>query len=69
MRDIGDTRQDYEELDSAISSGLYIKNAMNRNNEDFYYMHTMIGVSAESAETLEQRISRVETLCASMSLL
>lgn len=69
MRDIGDTRQDYEELDSAISSGLYIKNAMNRNNEDFYYMHTMIGVSAESAETLEQRISRVETLCASMSLI
>ena len=69
MRDIGDTRLDYEELDSAISSGLYIKNAMNRNNEDFYYMHTMIGVSAESAETLEQRISRVETLCASMSLI
>jgi type IV secretory pathway VirB4 component len=69
MRDIGDTRQDYEELDSAISSGLYIKNAMNRNNEDFYYMHTMIGVSAESAETLEQRISRVETRCASMSLI
>nr|WP_302819646.1 DUF87 domain-containing protein [Ruthenibacterium lactatiformans] len=69
MRDIGDTRQDYEELDSAISSGLYIKNAMNRNNEDFYYMHTMIGVSAESAETLEQRVSRVETLCASMSLI
>ena len=69
MRDIGDTRQDYEELDSAISSGLYIKNAMNRNNEDFYYMHTMIGVSAESEETLEQRISRVETLCASMSLI
>lgn len=69
MRDIGDTRQDYEELDSAISSGLYIKNAMNRNNEDFYYMHTVIGVSAESAETLEQRVSRVETLCASMSLI
>lgn len=69
MRDIGDTRQDYEELDSAISSGLYIKNAMNRNNEDFYYMHTMIGVSAESAETLEQRVSRVETLGASMSLI
>ena len=25
MREVGDTRQDYEELDSAISSGLYLK--------------------------------------------
>ena len=25
MRDVGDTRQDFEELDSAISAGLYLK--------------------------------------------
>lgn len=37
MRDVGDTRQDFEELDSAINSGLYLKDAMNRQNEDFYY--------------------------------
>ena len=37
MRDVGDTRQDYEELDSAISSGLYLKDVMNRQGEDFYY--------------------------------
>lgn len=30
MRDVGDTRQDYEELDSAIASGLYLKDVMNR---------------------------------------
>ena len=30
MREVGDTRQDYEELDSAISSGLYLKDVMNR---------------------------------------
>lgn len=35
-----DTRQDFEELDNAISSGLYLKDAMNRQGEDFYYMHT-----------------------------
>ena len=39
MRDVGDTRQDYEELDSAISSGLYLKDVMNRQGENFYYMH------------------------------
>lgn len=37
MRDVGDTRQDYEELDSAINSGLYLKDVMNRQGEDFYY--------------------------------
>lgn len=39
MRDVGDTRQDYEELDSAISSGLYLKDVMNRQGENFYYTH------------------------------
>lgn len=38
MRDVGDTRQDYEELDSAITSGLYLKDVMNRQGEDFYYI-------------------------------
>ena len=33
MRDVGDTRSDYEELDSAISAGLYLKDGMNRYNE------------------------------------
>lgn len=28
MRDVEDTRKDFEELDSAISSGLYLKDVM-----------------------------------------
>ena len=36
-RDVDDTRMNYEELDSAITSGLYIKDEMNRAGEDFYY--------------------------------
>jgi len=69
MRDVGDTRQDYEELDSAISAGLYLKDNMNRNSEDFYYMHTIIEVTANDPETLEYRVSAVETLCVSIDLL
>ena len=61
MRDVGDTRQDYEELDSAISSGLYLKDVMNRQGEDFYYMHTLIEVTANDPETLEQRVTEVES--------
>lgn len=68
MRDVGDTRQDYEELDSAINSGLYLKDEINRSGEDFYYMHTLIEVVADDADTLEQRVSATETLCTSLDL-
>ena len=69
MRDVGDTRQDYEELDSAISSGLYLKDVMNRQGEDFYYMHTLIEVTASDPETLEQRVTEVEKLCVSVDMI
>ena len=60
MRDVEDTRKDFEELDSAISSGLYLKDVMNRQGEDFYYMHTLLEVVADDPETLEQRVTAVE---------
>ena len=69
MRDVGDTRQDYEELDSAIASGLFLKDAMNRQGEDFYYMHTLIEVTANDPETLEQRVTAVEKLCVSVDMI
>ena len=69
MRDVGDTRQDFEELDSAISSGLYLKDAMNRNGEDFYYMHVLLEVTADDPETLEQRVTAVEKLCVSIDMI
>ena len=47
MRDVGDTRQDFEELGDAIGAGLYLKEGMNREGQDFYYMHTLIEVIAD----------------------
>ena len=69
MRDVGDTRQDYEELDSAITSGLYLKDVMSRQGEDFYYMHTLIEVVADDPDTLEQRVTAVEKLCVSVDMI
>ena len=69
MRDVGDTRQDYEELDSAITSGLYLKDVMNRQGEDFYYMNTLIEVVADDPDTLEQRVTAVEKLCVSVDMI
>ncbi len=66
MRDVDDTRSDYEELDSAIYSGLFLKDGMNRDNEDFYYMHIVIEVKANSYEALQKRLEAVQTFCLSM---
>ncbi|MCI9474833.1 MAG: hypothetical protein HFF31_12635 [Flavonifractor sp.] len=38
MRDVGDTRQDFEELGDAIYAGTYLKEGMNREGEEFYYI-------------------------------
>lgn len=69
MRDVGDTRQDYEELDDAISSGFYLKEGINREGQDFYYMTTIVEITAEDEEELEQRTADVMTLCSSMSMI
>lgn len=68
MREVGDTRQDFEELDDAIASGYYLKEGINRTGQDFYYMTTVIEVTADSEEELEERVSDVLTLCSSMSM-
>lgn len=68
MRDVEDTRADFEEMDDAISSGLYIKEQLNREGEEFFYMHTLIEVTAYDTETLEQRIKQVQNRCAAMNM-
>lgn len=68
MRDVGDTRQDFEELDSAIAAGLWMKDEMNRSGEEFYLMHTLIEVTADDADALEQRVSAMETRCTSLDM-
>lgn len=66
MREVDDTRADFEQLDDAISSGMYIKDKINREGEDFFYMHTLIEVTAETEELLNKRIQQVQNLCSSM---
>lgn len=68
MREVGDTRVDFEEIDSAIASGFYLKDGINWANQDFYYMTTVIEITAEDAEDLETRVNEALTLCASMSM-
>ena len=63
MRDVDDTRADYEQMDSAIYAGQYIKSQMNRANEDYYDMYTLIEVTADTPELLKTRVAEVERFC------
>lgn len=69
MRDVDDTRADYEQMDNAIYAGLYIKSQMNRAGEDYYDMHTLIEVTADSPARLEIRLSEVERYCSSQDII
>ena len=68
LRDVEDTRSDFEQLDDAISSGMYIKEQLNREGEEFFYMNTLIEVSAYDVDTLEQRIKQVQNRCAALNM-
>lgn len=54
IKDTSDTNTDFENLNDAIQSGYYIKQAM-ADNEDFYYMNTLITVCGYSLEELEYK--------------
>ena len=69
MRDVDDTRADYEQMDSAIYAGQYIKSQMNRANEDYYDMYTLLEVTADTPERLEVRLSEVERFCSSQDII
>lgn len=68
MRDVEDTRADFEEMDDAISSGMYIKEQLNREGEEFFFMNTLIEISATDEETLEQRIKQVKNRINAMNM-
>ena len=63
LKDVGDTRQDFEQLDDAVESGLYMKSQINREGEDFYYLSTVITVTADSPENLKKREKDILNLC------
>ena len=54
IRETSDTNTDFDDLESAIRSGYFLKDGL-ANNEDFYYMSILITITAETVEELEWR--------------
>lgn len=67
IKDTSDTNSDYDDLDSAIRSGYFLKEGL-ANNEDFYYMNILITITADSLEELEWRTSEMKKLLLSQDM-
>lgn len=67
IKDASDTNSDFDDLDSAIRSGYYLKEGL-AANEDFYYMNILITITAGSLDELEWRAGEMKKLLLSQDL-
>lgn len=67
IKDASDTNSDFDDLDSAIRSGYYLKQGLS-NNEDFYYMNLLITITASTLEELQWRIQEMKKLLISQDM-
>lgn len=67
MKETSDTNTDFDDLDSAIRSGYYLKEGIS-NNQDFYYISLLITISASSLKELEWRENEMRKLMVSQDL-
>ena len=67
LKDASDTNTDFDDLDSAIRSGYFLKSGL-ANNEDFYYMNLLITITAYTEEELHWRIQEMKKLLISQDM-
>lgn len=67
IKDTSDTNSDFDDLDSAIRSGYFLKEGL-ANNEDFYYMNILITITADSPPELEWRTNEMKKLMLSQDM-
>ena len=67
IKEASDTNADFDDLDSAIRSGYFLKQGL-ANNEDFYYMNLLITITAGDLEELQWRIQEMKKLLISQDM-
>lgn len=67
IKEASDTNSDFDDLDDAIRSGYFLKEGL-AANEDFYYMNTLITITADSLQELEWRTSEMQKLLLSQDM-
>lgn len=67
IKETSDTNTDFDDIDSAVRSGYYLKEGL-ANNQDFYYINILITITADSVEELEWRTNEMKKLMLSQDL-
>ncbi|MBQ3069423.1 MAG: ATP-binding protein, partial [Clostridia bacterium] len=67
IREASDTNSDYDDLDSAIRSGYFLKEGL-AGNEDFYYLNILITITADTLEDLQWREREMRKLLISQDM-
>lgn len=67
IRETSDTNTDFDDLDSAIRSGYFLKDGLS-NNEDFYYMSILITITVDSVEELQWREREMKKMLISQDI-
>lgn len=67
IKDTSDTNSDFDDLDSAIRSGYFLKDGL-ASNEDFYYMNILITITADNLEELDWRTNEMKKLLLSQDM-
>lgn len=67
IKDASDTNTDFDDIDSAIKAGYYLKEGL-ANNEDFYYMNLLITITAPDLDELEWKVSEMRKLLVSQDM-
>lgn len=66
IKDTSDTNSDFDDLESAIRSGYFLKEGL--ANEDFYYLNVLITITGESVEELKWRSAEMKKLMHSQDM-
>ena len=68
MVDTNSVDSDYEEVRDAIGAGYYIKESLSANNEDFFYMSTIITINAKTLSELRLKKQQMINMLKSLDL-
>ena len=67
IKDASDTNTDFDDIDSAIKAGYYLKEGL-ANNEDFYYLNLLITITAPDLDELEWKVAEMRKLLVSQDM-
>jgi conjugal transfer ATP-binding protein TraC len=67
IKEASDTNTDFDDIDSAIRSGYFLKEGL-ANNEDFYFMNLLVTITAPNEEDLEWKVSEMKKLLLSQDM-